>query len=329
MRELNPIGREDNTLLLISEDGEQFSVIVDETLIRTIREHRVPDKSGEPLSPRQIQDAIRAGESITEISERSGTSLSLVERFAHPVLEELQHMVDLALSIRVELPADRFNEVEKKAFGDVVEENLLGTGATHINWSAKRSENSIWEISVSYLLNDSKGSATWTFDPRRYQLTPETTNAQSLSKPGSTIDSPLRSSVRASTAEHPSAAGSSEPVVTADTLEAFRSRRTKVEVVPEIAEPAPIIDLQEPIEPEPEPVHVAEVIQITQAIDPIPEDIGEESQIDVIEEFDQPELAVESGIEEKPATESKKSRAPMPSWDQIVRGTQSDDGEAF
>lgn len=318
MRELNPIGREDNTLLLLSEDGERFSVSVDETLMRTLKEHRVPDGSGEQLSPRQIQDAVRAGETISQIAERSGTSLSLVERFAHPVLEELQHMVDLALSIRVELPADRFNEIEKKPFGDVVAENLSTAGADEISWEAKRSENSIWEIHVFYRLGDESGSAIWTFDPKRYQLTPETSNAQSLSKPGSTVDSPIRTTSRAVAPEHPS---NGEAVVTADKLEAFRSRRAKAEVAAEsmievLPEPDSQDEIPEPVS-EPEPDSIAEVIQITQVVEVIPDDIGEESQ------------AVEDELEIKPVVETKKSRAPMPSWDQIVRGTQSDDGEAF
>lgn len=321
MRELNPIGRENDLLLLVSEDGEQFTVSIDETLTRTLKEHRVPDSSGEPLSPRQIQDAVRAGESISDISERSGTSLSLVERFAHPVLEELQHMVDLALSIRVELPADRFNEVVKKPFGEVVEENLSSTLATNVSWSAKRAENSVWEISVHYLLQGSNGSATWTFDPRRYQLTPETSNAQALSKPGSTIDSPLRPAQKSVSAEHVT---NGEPVVTADKLEAFRSRRAKAEAI-EIA-PTEVESELIP-EPETELEHIAEVVQITQVVEVVPEDLGEETQ-ELAPEADE---AIESASPEVKSTSdaSKKSRAPMPSWDQIVRGTQSDDGEAF
>jgi hypothetical protein len=318
MRELNPIGREGDSLLLVSSDGEQFSVTVDETLKRTIKEHRVPDVSGEQLSPRQIQDAIRAGKSITDISEQSGTSLSLVERFAHPVLEELQHMVDLALSVRIELPADRFNDVEKKPFGDVIEENLVAAGATSFTWSSSRSENSVWLISVSYQLGADQGSATWTFDPRRYLLTPETSNAQSLSTPGSKLDTPIRPATKVSVPEDPARG---EAVVTADKLEAFRSRRAKAEaevedVVDVVAEE--ITKSEETIVVIEEDVPLAEVITLTQPIEPIPEDLGEESQ--------------EPEIEETPAPKSelpKKSRAPMPSWDQIVRGTQSDDGEAF
>ena len=325
MRELNPIGREEDSLILVSQDGEQFSVAVDDTLMRTLKEHRVPDGSGIELTPRQIQDAIRAGESIAEISERSGTRLSLVERFAHPVLEELQHMVELALSIRVELPADRFNEVAKKPFGEVIEENLHSANATEISWRAMRSENSLWEVSVHYTVNGAEASATWSFDPRKYLLTPETSNAQSLSKPGTTIDTPLRSTTTVPPAEHPA---KGESVITADTLDAFRSRRAKaeaeVETAPEVeVEVLQVVEESEPeIELEDEIETIAEVIQLTQPVIPIAENLGEESQ-----EIPEPEAEV---VEETPTIEvPKKTRAPMPSWDEIVRGTQSDDGEAF
>ena len=325
MRELNPIGREEDSLILVSQDGEQFSVAVDDTLMRTLKEHRVPDGSGIELTPRQIQDAIRAGESIAEISERSGTRLSLVERFAHPVLEELQHMVELALSIRVELPADRFNEVAKKPFGEVIEENLHSANATEISWRAMRSENSLWEVSVHYIVNGAEASATWSFDPRKYLLTPETSNAQSLSKPGTTIDTPLRSTTTVPPAEHPA---KGESVITADTLDAFRSRRAKaeaeVETAPEVeVEVLQVVEESEPVaELEDEIETIAEVIQLTQPVIPIAENLGEESK-----EIPEPEAEV---VEETPTIEvPKKTRAPMPSWDEIVRGTQSDDGEAF
>ena len=321
MRELNPIGREENNLLLVSADGEKFSVAIDDTLTRTIKEHRLPDASGEQLTPRQIQDAVRAGKSINEIAESSGTNLTLVERFAHPVLEELQHMVDLAKSIRIELPADRFNDVAKQPFGEVIEENLSAAGAKNVTWSASRAENSVWLITVAYEINGSAGAATWTIDPRRYLLTPETSNAQSLSTPGSKIDNPLRATAKPATFAEDTA--SNDPVVTADKLEAFRSRRAKAEVeaiVEDVPEPEPIAVPEPEPELEPEIEVLAEVISITQPVEIVPDDLGEDPQ-------DEPAPTPEP--ESVKTDSSKKSRAPMPSWDQIVRGTQSDDGEAF
>lgn len=317
MRELNPIGREDNTLLLVSADGEQFSVVIDETLMRTLKEHRLPDSSGQGLSPRQIQDAIRSGETIQSIAERSGTSLSLVERFAHPVLEELQHMVDLAKSIRIELPADRFNEVAKKPFGEVVEAKLKSDADTELSWMAKRLENSCWEISLNFAIGDSNGYALWTFDPRRSQIAPENSTAQSLTEGGTSFDSPFGKKVTDETSSsHPSAA---QAVVTAENLQAFRSRRAKNDGRPAAQSVSEKTDEDAP---------VAEVISISNIVEPAQEDLGEESQVPIETEDSAAETEPVTD-EAQPAEAPKKSRAPMPSWDQIVRGTQSDDGEAF
>ena len=292
MRELNPIGREQDLLLLTSSDGERFSVAIDDTLLKTIKENRLPDSNAVELSPRQIQDAIRGGATVIELAESSGGSIDLIERFAHPVLEELAHMVDLAKSIRIELPADRFNDVEKKPFGDVVELKLLQGGATNPRWSAKRGENTVWEISVHFDQSGEVGFATWTFDPRKYLLTPETPNAATLSTPNSNIDSPLAVSQKlvVEQVEHQQAS-----VVTADKLEAFRKRREQTEQIAVVAES------------EPEEITVTEEL----SVEVIEEEFGEESQ----------ELPT--------ITETKKTRPPMPSWDEIVRGTQSDDGDAF
>jgi hypothetical protein len=294
MRELNPIGRDQDQLLLSSSDGEKFSVPIDQTLLKTIKEEKLPDVSGEQLTPRQIQDAVRAGSTVAELAAASGGSVDLIERFAHPVIEELAHMVDLAKSIRIELPADRFNDVEKKPFGDVVEGKLRQTGATQIEWLAKRAENTVWEISVTYELNGAAGHATWTFDPRRYLLTPETANAASLSMPGVNLDSPLNSTPRPPEPQD----DVSDSVVTADKLEAFRKRREQTEAIePVIRE---VVEIEE--------VEVLEVL----------EELGEESQ-----------EAPPEAIAPLTPVEPKKSRPPMPSWDEIVRGTQSEDGDAF
>jgi hypothetical protein len=280
MRELNPVGREDDLLLLTSEDGERFTVVVDETLMRTLKEHRVPDQSGVELSPRQIQDAIRSGETITSLAERSGGSLDLIERFAHPVLEELKHMIELAQAVRIELPADRFNDVVKKEFGEIVADKLRASGVKNVRWASKRGENTLWEISVHYTQNDAEGSATWSFDPKKYLLTPETANASALSNPSSAIDGPL--------AYRPSPSVPNEEaeatVVTADKLQAFRLRREQQTGNIEVVDAEIEIEEQAPVEP-------------------------------VVPDED---LSV-----------SKKTRAPMPSWDQIVRGTQSEDDDAF
>lgn len=314
MRELNPIGRDQDTLLLVSTDGERFSLHVDEALLKTLKDKKLNDAPGVELTPREIQDAIRAGKTIVELAESSGSSLTFIERFAHPVIEELGHMIDLAKSIRIEMPADRFNEVTKKTFGEIVEGKLHSAGAKSISWSAKRGENSVWEISVGFETDGNEGGATWTFDPRNYLLTPETGSAQSLSNPIATFDTPVP--VRRAQPEQPV-----ETVVTEDKLQAFRKRREEAApvapVIPE-PEPEPVLASFEP-EPESEPVVELTSVQVTEVI---PVDIGEESQVEA-----EPAPEDEPAVKESGA--HKKTRAPMPSWDEIVRGTQTDEGESF
>ena len=309
MRELNPIGREGDSLLLVTKDGERFSLSVDETLLKTIKEHRVPDSNTNQLSPRQIQDAIRSGVTITELSETSGTSLDLIERFAHPVIEELLHMVELAKSVRIEQPADRFNEVSKRPFGDVIEEKLTQSQAVEIEWSAKRGPSAVWEVSVAFSRDGESGMATWSFDPRKYLLTPETSIAASLSSSSARLESLLGPTSMAKATKVEASAEPSE-VVTEDNLLAFRNRRNQTQPIAVQVEP-------EPIEASPDT-----------AEDLIPEGLIEENPTESTEE---PQASEEEAPEPeslKP-TEPKKVRAPMPSWDQIVRGTQTDDGEAF
>ena len=315
MRELNPIGRDQDTLLLVSTDGERFSLHVDEALLKTLKDKKLSDAPGVELTPRQIQDAIRAGKTITELAESSGSSLTFIERFAHPVIEELGHMIDLAKSIRIEMPADRFNEVTKKTFGEIVEGKLHSSGAKAITWSAKRGENSVWEISVGFETDGNLGGATWTFDPRNYLLTPETGTAQSLSNPVATFDTPVP--LKRAQPEQPV-----ETVVTEDKLQAFRKRREEAAPVVELVtetelEPEPEPPLEDP---EPEPIFELTSVQVTEVL---PLNIGEESQAE-----EEP-VAVENEPEVKETGAHKKTRAPMPSWDEIVRGTQTDDGESF
>lgn len=314
MRELNPIGRDQDTLLLVSTDGERFSLHVDEALLKTLKDKKLNDAPGVELTPREIQDAIRAGKTIVELAESSGSSLTFIERFAHPVIEELGHMIDLAKSIRIEMPADRFNEVTKKTFGEIVEGKLHSAGAKLISWSAKRGENSVWEISVGFETDGNEGGATWTFDPRNYLLTPETGSAQSLSNPIATFDTPVP--VKRAQPEQPV-----DTVVTEDKLQAFRKRREEAApvapVIPE-PEPEPVLESFEP-EPESEPVVELTSVQVTEVI---PVDIGEESQVEA-----EPAPEDEPAVKESGA--HKKTRAPMPSWDEIVRGTQTDEGESF
>jgi len=299
MRNLNPVGREADVLHLIDKDGEKFTVEVNEQLVNLLKTSSRPSgNESQQLSPRQIQDAIRNGSTVDELVSSGAASRQIIESFAYPVLEELEHILDLAKSVRIEMPADRFNDVHKIPFGDVVESKLKDSGITKILWSAKRDESISWTINVTYQANGTEGVGVWSFDPRRYLLTPENSTAQSLSNPTAKFDTPLGTVQKTVVLTQPT---HEDTVVSEDKLQAFRRRR-EVEVPQITPPPTPVIEV------------VEEIIAIVEDLEP---------EVVVLEETKTEE------VESIQPTASKKARAPMPTWDQIVRGTQSDDDSAF
>jgi hypothetical protein len=74
-----------------------------------------------------------------------------------------------------------------------------------------------------------------------------------------------------------------------------------------------------------------DAVELTQIRPEVLEEIGSAEPEQTDSEDQDPDPAPEANIdsENSKPVEPKKVRAPMPSWDQIVRGTQSDDGEAF
>ncbi len=68
----------------------QYRVAVDDRLAAALRgEAPAPDVApSAPLSPRDIQRRLRAGESVEQIARSAGVPVERVERYAGPVLAE-------------------------------------------------------------------------------------------------------------------------------------------------------------------------------------------------------------------------------------------------
>src|SRR5690606_33963879 len=76
--------------------------------------------SGEPkLTPREIQQRIRSGESVESVAHAAGTTLEYAERFAAPILDELDHILQQALETPV-ITADSDQGNEPHTFGDII-----------------------------------------------------------------------------------------------------------------------------------------------------------------------------------------------------------------
>lgn len=320
MKDIRFLGSDGDFLLLEDSEGQKFRLLLDQPLRSAIR-NEVPQMLDQPrLSPREIQEEIRVGRSIEEIVQASGAPVDYVMKFAQPVLDELNHAVLNALTVRLEVPGDRFNDPTTREFGEIIKARLAASGAGIEKWSAMKAPEHGFYIYCEYDLGGRQMKATWLYDPKRLALIPENEAAVSLSS-GDRIATPapkLRpvqapptqfNTSLADTVEivreptpplpvQPEVISSTPPAIsdTADLLEALRKKRSEREM----------------LEDEPK-------IPQTDFLSVVPDIEEQESYAE--EDFSQesPELAPET----PPA--SKRGRASIPSWDEIVFGTKTED----
>ena len=287
MRDIRFVSGDSESLILETLDGEKLRLTVDASVREATR--KSPEgATTNNLSPREIQDAIRAGSTIEELVAASGDSIEFIRRFAAPVQEELAHMVASALAVRIEIAPDRYNEARHQEFGELVAERLKNGGATNLTWLASRDTPTTWLITANYETATGAGSAIWSYEPRHLVLSPENETAVNLSNTAKTGEAVIPKLVslgqESVTTEMPSGPADDNKIT--DLLDAFKQRREAAanEEAERAKDP---VQLQEP---DPEPYEEV----------PTPED------------------------EAKPES-PRKGRAPMPSWDEIVFGSKSED----
>ncbi|MFN4846274.1 MAG: septation protein SepH [Rhodoluna sp.] len=179
MADLRITGVSNNQLELQAPDGTRHYLEITPDLLKALksREVSLPANS----SPREIQLLVRLGATLEEVAEKTGADIDLVAKFAKPIIAELKHVVALARSIRLSLAGDRFAEPTLVEFGSVMDERLVNNGATDISWSAKRSSEGEWLVSIRFSTSQGDGVATWSFDPKQLFLAPENEAALQLS----------------------------------------------------------------------------------------------------------------------------------------------------
>lgn len=189
MDQLKVIGTEDDRLVLATESGERFSLVVDEVLRSELRKlrrgHEEESPSARP-SPREIQAHIRAGLSAQEVASLLGARVEDVARFEGPVLAEREHIVGQALAVPVLLGGDLESD-GNATFGAAVRGKLAEAGAIGERWTSWK-EQSGWIVKLEFTANDVDHDARWGFDPRRSTLSPQNSDAVQLSRQGSLPD---------------------------------------------------------------------------------------------------------------------------------------------
>jgi Protein of unknown function (DUF3071) len=173
MRELRVVGLDADSKYIIceSEDpAEQFKLAADDRLRAAL--HGEPAQSEEPhleidvtnmLSPKEIQAKIRAGASVEQVAAASGSDVSRIRRFAHPVLLERFRAAELATAAHpmlVDGPA-------VLTLLETVSAALVTRGLDHekLSWDAWRNEDNRWTVQLAWKAGRSDNNAHFCFKP--------------------------------------------------------------------------------------------------------------------------------------------------------------------
>ena len=267
------------------------------------------------LRPRDIQARIRAGESAEAVAEAAQTSVEKIMAFAGPVLAEREHVAERAQRSNLRRPAGESSGAAR-TLGDAVEAHLRSCNVDPgvVAWDAWRREDGRWSLLGDYELTVRSGSAQFTFDVRGNYVVLDNEDARWLVGESVASPAPARDDLQSVRERRLTSVPPDELPLGDDAIELVHEDQA----APPPLEPP----LETPVEP---PVEEG-----TLPLEAFFEGQGEEPDADLtVESRKQPEPAAEPAAEETAATrrpvQKKKGRASVPSWDEIMFGSGSDD----
>jgi hypothetical protein len=129
--------------------------------------------AGRP-SPREIQQRLRAGETVTALARSSGTDEAWIWRFAAPVLAEQAIVIDQARSVTF---TKRGVGPSAAALGPAVAANVIDRGVPltlpdlEAGWGAYQHPEGGWHVTFTFPLRGRRQTAEWEIHPATGDLT--------------------------------------------------------------------------------------------------------------------------------------------------------------
>jgi hypothetical protein len=173
MSELRLVGvSEDGERLVLTDDsGAEYSLVIDERLRAAVHGHlsrlgQLTMALESRISPREIQDRVRSGESAEHVAQTAAVPLDRVLRFIGPVLREREHVADQARRARL-----AGSSGPSSLLGDLVA-RFAGRGGIDnegVAWDSARREDHSWIVWTTW---PDGTVATWSLDTLRHQATP-------------------------------------------------------------------------------------------------------------------------------------------------------------
>ena len=209
--ELRFVNRESDFLVFETSDGEKLRALIDDQLREAVRNAQQLGSSG--ISPKEVQTRIREGESIEQVAAELGVPETTIEPFAAPIIDELNYILEAALSTEV-------SDGDKM----VPFSQLIGEESPGATFSLQRQDDK-WVVSVS-----GSKQMQWHFDNKNRHLEPLDPNASNVAKVHANRD------IVTSTVEIIEEPQEPEGVASVhDLVEELRSRRNKEPIKPATA----------------------------------------------------------------------------------------------
>ncbi len=173
MRELRVVGLgvDGKHVICQGDDpSEQFKLAVDDQLRAAVRGDRIPPEQPQldievtnMLSPKEIQARIRAGASVEQVAAASGSEISRIRRFAHPVLLERARAAELATAAHPVLA----DGPAVLTLLETVSAALVTRGLEpdKLSWDAWRNEDGRWTVQLAWKAGRSDNIAHFCFTP--------------------------------------------------------------------------------------------------------------------------------------------------------------------
>jgi hypothetical protein len=126
------------------------------------------------LTPREIQQRLRAGESITALARSSGTEEAWIRRFAAPVLAEQGKLIAQARSLTF---TKRGVGPSGAPLGPAVAANVIDRGVPltlpelEAGWGAYQRPEGGWHVTFTFPLRGRRQTAEWELDVATGELT--------------------------------------------------------------------------------------------------------------------------------------------------------------
>lgn len=194
------LNAEGTHLVVQDTTGQQSTLLISDELRRMVRNstssppsspEAAPQAANVPssslLSPREIQQRLRAGLTPGELAELTGEQLAAIEKFAAPVMAERQYVIDQARSTRIG------RDSGAPVLDDLVQDRLASRGVdpASLTWEAWRVPQEPWRVALDFRADGHSVRAVWTYDHTARSLTSEDEEARWLTET-ELLDAPIR-----------------------------------------------------------------------------------------------------------------------------------------